>query len=100
MNIQLLGTRIIARLITPDLSDGGIALPECAGNTLTHRLADVLYVGPDVRDVKPFDRVSMDFRGSWVELDGERLISAHEENVLAVLEDHPSVIRDFITISK
>ncbi len=86
MNLQLLKNRIIARLITPELSDGGIVLPQCAGNTATNRLADVLYVGSDVKDVKPFDRVCLDFRGGWVEMNGERLISAHEENVLAVLE--------------
>jgi len=86
MNLQLLKNRIIARLITPELSDGGIVLPQCAGNTATNRLADVLYVGSDVKDVKPFDRCVLDFGGSWVKLDDELLISANEGNVLAVLE--------------
>jgi len=85
--LQLLGDRIIARLITKEFSDGGIVLPQCAGNTDPNRLADVLYVGKDVQDVKPFDRVVMDFRGDWVQLDDELLISAREENVLAVLEE-------------
>jgi len=45
-SLQLLGDRIIARLITPDRSSGGIVLPECAGNTDNTRLAEVLHVGP------------------------------------------------------
>lgn len=85
-NLKLLGTRVIARLITPDKSDGGILLPACAGNTLNTRLADVLYVGSECKDVKPFQRVIMDFNGGWVQLDDELLISADEKNVLAVLE--------------
>jgi co-chaperonin GroES (HSP10) len=86
-NLTLLKDRIIARLITKEFSDGGIVLPQCAGNTDPNRLADVLYVGSEVKDVKPFDRVVLDFRGGWVQLDDELLISAREENVLAVLED-------------
>ena len=86
-NLHLLSNRIIARLITPDTSDGGIVLPQCAGNTLTHRLADVIHVGSEVKDVKPFQRVALDFRGNWVDLEGERLILCNEDNVLAVLEE-------------
>ncbi len=51
--LKLLGDRIIARLITPDMSAGGILLPESAGNTAEHRLAEVLplvdWVGIDVK---------------------------------------------------
>ncbi len=85
-NLTILKDRIIARLVTPEVSDGGIVLPPCAGNTAPNRLADILHVGPDVKDVKPFDRVAMDFSGEWVMLDDELLISAREENVLAVIE--------------
>jgi len=94
--LQLLSDRIIARLITPLQSVGGIVLPESAGNTDNTRLADVLYVGPGrtlpngtlvETVVKPFQRVIMDFGGGWVKLDEELLISASERNVLAVLED-------------
>ena len=86
-NLQLLNDRIIARLITPDRSDGGIVLPACAGNTAEHRLADVLHVGQKVQDVKPLERVVLDFRGDWVKLDDELLIMTQEKNVLAVLEE-------------
>ncbi len=86
-NLQLLKDRIIARLITPDKSDGGIVLPQCAGNTAEHRMAEILHVGADVKDLIPQQKVVMDFRGGWVQLDGELLILAKEENVLAVLEE-------------
>ena len=86
-NLNLLGDRIIARLITPEMSSGGIILPACAGNTADHRLADVLHVGQKVHDVKPFQRVMLDFRGDWVKLEDELLIMTQEKNVLAVLED-------------
>jgi len=85
-NLKLLSTRVIARLITPDKSDGGIVLPACAGNTLNTRLADVLYVGSECKDVKPFDRCILNFSGDWVQLDDELLISTQEKNVLAILE--------------
>jgi co-chaperonin GroES (HSP10) len=93
--LQLLGDRIIARLITKQFTDGGIVLPESAGNTDNTRLADVLYVGPGrtltngtlvETVVKPFQRVIMDFGGGWVKLDDELLISASERNVLAILD--------------
>lgn len=86
-NLQLLNTRIVARLITPDRSDGGIVLPQCAGNTAEHRLADVLHVGTKVQDVKPLQRVVLNFSGGWVKLDDELLIMTEEKNVLAVMEE-------------
>ncbi len=83
-SLTILKDRIIARLVTAEVSAGGIHLPESAQQTAPSREADVLYVGPDVKDVKPHDRVFLDFGGGWVKLEDELLISCREENVIAV----------------
>ena len=84
--IQLLGDRVLVRLIHAEQSAGGIMLPERAKLDDKYREGIVLHAGDKCHDITEGMRVAMDFRGDWLQLDGELLALVKEANILAVLE--------------
>lgn len=86
--IQLLGDRILARLIEETHSAGGLHLPESAQMTQPCRRAEIVNCGPGTKqspmEVKIGDRVLLDFRGGFVDIGGERLIVTNAPSVLGV----------------
>lgn len=93
MNIQLIGDKILARIIDQDKTDGGLHLPQIAQRH-DNRLAIVAAVGQGRRTKEGFvnpgitagQKVVLDFGGTWQRIDGELFAVVKTDNLLAVLE--------------
>ena len=86
-DVAPLGDRVLVRRVPADtMSEGGIFIPDNAKEKPI--FADVVGVGPDVRDVRPGDRVIFaKYTGSEVTVeDAEDHLLMHEDDVIAVVE--------------
>lgn len=75
---------VVKKVVIEDTTPSGLVLS--AGPKAAQNVADVCFIGPDVKDVQVGDRVVVDvFPRVPVPHEGENLFFMPEESVLAVL---------------
>lgn len=97
MNLRPLHDRVILKRDNPEQrSAGGILIPDTAGEKPTRGRVIAVGAGKPLDDgnVRPMALKAGDhvlfgkFSGTEIKLDGEEIVVAREEDVMAVLEEH------------
>lgn len=85
--MKAIGTNVVVRKITEEVkSKSGLILSEISEKDIRYKLAEVVSVGEDVKDLSDGDRIYYDSAaGSEIRIDGEKLTVVNERNIVVRL---------------
>ena len=85
--MKAIGTNVVVRKITEEVkSKSGLILSEISEKDIRYKLAEVVSVGEEVKDLSDGDRIYYDSAaGSEIRIDGEKLTVVNERNIVVRL---------------
>jgi co-chaperonin GroES (HSP10) len=85
--MKAIGTNVVVRKIIEEVkSKSGLILSEISEKDIRYKLAEVVSVGEDVKDLSDGDRIYYDSAaGSEIRIDGEKLTVVNERNIVVRL---------------